>query len=191
MSGLVKFAAIALGAAFCGIYSAQALQDGRYGWFKDDIGTWETWPSAGTNNADPYTRAHFVAVQQLPISRFETLEFETSKTKFGNAIEANCTYTISGRLPAMRRWSLSAYSVDNDEVGSATGNNSLSSDHAIHLSNGQFAVTLSATPASGNWLQPNGDGEQRLLLRYFGSTRRVSGKILADDLPDIERKGCQ
>jgi hypothetical protein len=191
VSGLVKFAAIAIGAAFCGVYSAQALQDGQYGWLKQSVASWESWPSAGSASVDPYTRAHFVAVQRLPISRFETLEFETTNSSDGEELDAGCTYSITGRLPPMRRWSLSAYAIDQAAASAATGNNSLTSVQATYLPDGRIVITLSPNPASGNWLSPNGVGEQRLLLRFFNSTQRVSGRILPDDLPRVERTGCQ
>lgn len=190
MGGLTKFTVVAILAAFAGVYAAEALRSGGYEIFERQLGQWQTWPAAGTPSADPYTRGHFIASGRLPLSRFEALELEARHDAAGQPLSSDCTYRIAGTLPPVRRWSLSSYNVDEAQNTHASSNSTLNSLQVQSKPDGQVELTLSVFPVTGNWLHPNGEGNQTLLLRLFNPTYSAGRDTIATAPLAIERLSC-
>lgn len=190
MGSLAKFIAVAIIAIIAGVYAAGKIRDGSYDLVGRKLGPWQTWPGAGTPNADPYTRAHFVSSQRLPLSRFEVLELEARFGSTGSAISSSCSYRIVGQMPPVRRWSLSSYNVDDAENTANGVNSTVTSAQANLKADGRLELMLSTSPQTGNWLRPNGDGDQVLVLRLFNPTYSAGRDSIGGPPLTIERVAC-
>lgn len=190
MGFLTKLTAVAIMAVIAGVYTAGALRDGGYQLIERQIGQWRTWPAAGTPSADPYTRGHFIASKRLPLSRFEAIELEARIGSADQRLNSSCSYKIVGQMPPVRRWSLSSYNADDTENTLQGSNSTLSSSQATIRPGGFLELTLSAQPHSGNWLRPNGSGDQVLVLRLVNPTYSAGRDTIATAPLKIQRLSC-
>jgi hypothetical protein len=75
VSGRIKLALICLIGMAIGLFSARYIANGGFDLVAASQGPWKTWPSAGLNNMDPYTKAHFLAAGRLADNRREIVEY--------------------------------------------------------------------------------------------------------------------
>ncbi len=81
--------------------------------FQQHYGPWSYSPLAGSEAADPYTRALVARTGLLALSARETIYFQLNEDEHGRPLDESCVYELSGgRLPA-RWWSLTIYAPDN------------------------------------------------------------------------------
>jgi hypothetical protein len=102
MRSVIKIAAVLLVGSLIGLATAYHMLSGRYGFIAHSKGSWIVWDAAGATRVDPYTRAHFLLRGRLPISHFETVEFEARRDDEGKELDSDCVYTIAAPKPPSR-----------------------------------------------------------------------------------------
>ncbi len=191
MRSIVKVAVFLVGSCAAGLVSAQQLIDGKAGLFTQTTGAWKTWVAAGTRNSDPYTRARFLTAGKLAVSRFEAIEFEARNDDEGRQLQARCSYTLSGRMPSSRWWSLSGHESTSSAVTEATSGGLLTSLDAIYDQDNRLKVAVAQDPQAGNWLVPPGSGSFVLVLRLYNPYYPAGQDRYAGALFDIKRETCR
>ena len=153
-------------------------------------GPWITWPSAGSTEADPYTRAHFAANGHLPLTVFEAITFRTTTDDNGQPLEQNCRYKVEGRAFKARWWSLTAYETDHRVIQNAAQRYSFNSHNIIYKGQGEFEIAISDEARPGNWLPLRSSGRFQLTLRLYNPSSDARSNLKQLILPKIRRTGC-
>lgn len=155
------------------------------------IGEWTAFPSIGTADADPYSRARVAREGLLALGRAEGLAFTARADSSGDTLRRECTYRIEGPVPPARFWTLYAADPSGAVVrGGALRPGALHSYQLIRLADNSVTISAGAHPAPGNWLALSGSGPMTLELTFF-DTPIASGSGAADIvLPSIVREGC-
>ncbi|MFC0210577.1 DUF1214 domain-containing protein [Chelativorans intermedius] len=154
-------------------------------------GPWVAFPSAGSREADPYSRARFARQGGIPLGRSEGIAFTAGSDSQGRALRRDCTYRIEGPMPAARFWTLHAADAAG-RVLPPFGRRraALHSRMVLRFSDDGFLIVVSPHPAPANWLAVTGEGGMRLVLTLY-DTPVASGARLGElTLPQIARTGC-
>jgi len=191
MSPLVRFTVFAIVGVAGGYYSAQAvISDGVTG-LTLTKGPWTAWSQAGTEDSDPYTRAHFAQRGILPLSKFEAISFSAKVDSSGAAFLPECDDKIEGiRLPA-RAWTLTLLDKDNKQLSNPSHRSSYNSNNVVRRSDESFTITLSQSALPGNWIplqNVTGFNLQLDLFNTFGDARNDPSTI---PVPIITRGNCR
>ncbi len=191
-----------------GVYVAIALAIGLCtAWYMIDYGSsltvvrdgpWQRWTIAGAPGADPYTKAHFARAGWLPVSTVVAHYHFATADSSGEALYADCDYTISGPAPAGRRWSLAAFDMQGRAIPSGPGQQVITSSMALPGPEATITIQLSQTTSPGNWLGLTGSSRMQLLLAQYGrsdkavkSATGVTETSKRQPLPSIVRDGCR
>ncbi len=191
MKNLVKFAFFLIAAVAFGMASAQQIFEGKVGLFVQRSGSWITWPAAGSLQTDPYTRSHFLTRGKLPVSRFEAVEFEARADDTGKNLDADCIYTLKGRMPTARWWSLSSHVLTQRQDQSFEPEPVLSSMHAIYDEDDTISIKVARNPQPGNWLQLPESSDFRLILRLYNPVGTRDKGTYSGALFSINRETCR
>lgn len=191
MIGRIKLALTCLIGIAAGLWSAHYVTAGGFDLVARADGPWWTWPTAGLNTMDPYTKAHFLATGRLPDNRREIVEYEAWSDSDGRPLDAACTYTVQGHFDWSRWWSISVTRKGTVEPRHAGRAHSLDSGEIVFQPDDTALISVSAQAASGNWLAiPNG-GDVGLLLRFYDPTPGTRERPGIHSLPTIVRRDCQ
>lgn len=191
MNGLVKFVIAAVGGLGAGLVSAQMLIDGSGDLFSTRDGPWTSWPTAGTRSSNPYVRGHYLTHDRLPISQFEINELEARVDDDGAGLDGNCAYTISGKAPKARWWSIYSFSESNSNLDAFPKRVGINSQQLFFQTDGSYSINLSRTPKTGNWLIPANSGSFVLVLRHYNPGRSIANQFKFDNLPSIKKGECR
>lgn len=179
---------IALGLGFGATWLA--IHNG-HGFSRIDAGVWSTWTKAGSIDADPYTKAIIAVSGEIPLQAVEGLTFVSQKDDDGAAFLPQCTYVISGTLPAARLFVLTAYTFDGQLIANNALHYSLTSNEIVRDHAGNFEIIVSATVQPGNWLPVHKTQPFKLFLRlYDASVGRTAPEIQASIVLKTFKKGC-
>lgn len=154
-------------------------------------GSWVTWPSAGSTNADPYTRAHFAASGHLPLTAFEAVTYRADTDDTGEGLDQSCEYIVEGRAPNARWWSLTAYAKDLRTMKNPAGRYSFNSRNLVFTAQGEFRIVLAADARPGNWLPLQKSGGFQLTFRLYNPDPEIRNNPSDADLPKIKKVVCQ
>jgi hypothetical protein len=162
-----------------GLLSAQYMMEkasvaspvANSGWKEIRVGT-------GDLNAT-YLAGHFLRRGQLPPPKGSRFYVRTNDDE-GNSLRGDCLVVLDGAFPVSRWWFVSA--------SSGAGRTSFDASQAVREVAGETVVSLSASPAPGNWLAPPSGGSYELQLVLFGMTDDASGST--PSLPRVKRQGC-
>src|ERR1700742_634385 len=72
-------------------------------------GAWSAIANEGGPDVDAYALAALAHRGEAPLSIADGLAFRTSEDDEGNPLSGACSYVISGTVPPVRVWSLSAF----------------------------------------------------------------------------------
>lgn len=155
------------------------------------IGSWTAFPSRGTPEADPYSKARFSRYADLALGRAEGLVFMARRDDSGEALRLECDYRLEGALPPARFWTLFARD-DEDRVltpsnGRAPALHSLA---LLRLPDSSVSTIVSRHARPGNWLAVNGSGSFSLVLTLYDTAITSSARIAEVELPRILRESC-
>lgn len=155
------------------------------------IGQWTAFPSLGTADADPYSKARVAREGILALGRAEGLTFTAERDANGEVLLRQCSYEIEGPFPPARFWTL--YASDSSGKVVPGGEQRLGAIHSyqfIRFTENSNLISAGRHPAPGNWLALSGTGPMKFLLTFF-DTPIASGTGAADVLlPTITRTGC-
>ena len=153
------------------------------------IGSWVTWPKAGTVAIDPYARAIMAETGEVPMAAAEGVLLIADRDQSGHALSGECEYRVSGRMLPARLWSISVTSPEGLPPASPIGRSGFTSGGLLRDGEGGFTLRLSHLARAGNWL-PVPEGPFRLALHLYDAVL-ASGGDQEKPLPRIERIGCR
>lgn len=184
---LIALIAVALGVGF-GL-SWYALAEGRqFGAFR--FGPWASWPQAGSNTPDPYTRAHMAREGTLQLGQSEGLQFIAETDNSSAPLTRNCSYTIRGTTPVATFWTLVALDEAGVNIARPDGPPALHSARIARAPDGSLVLHVSRTLSPQNWLEITGEGPFSLALTFYDTAIFGGFGPSVETLPTIERGVC-
>lgn len=153
-------------------------------------GPWTTWPSVASQDADPYTRAHFAGTGKLALTSFEAITFRAETDGEGDSLDLTCTYSIGSGALSARWWSITVYGHDGRPIANPADRHSFNSTNTVRKTDGSFLISVSGDVQAGNWIPVMGSGDFFILLRLYNADRRLSGNLEGAALPTITREKC-
>jgi hypothetical protein len=183
--------AIALVIAFGGgIWSTILALNATIGFGAIKLGAWEAFPEAQTAEADPYARSHRANAGKLLYASAEGLAFTASVDDAGERLTGECTYSISGKTPAARFWTMFAASLDAPAPSPlADLPAALNSRTVLYGQDGGFEIRAGRAAAAGNWLAVP-PGRFRLTLTLLDTPTAGSSGLIDLSMPSIKKIGC-
>lgn len=109
---LAWIATLIVGVALGGASAWAALALGGSS-FSKQYGAWSHNSAAGSQAADPYTRAIIAREGLLALSAREALYFTLARDERGRPLNEACIYDLSGPDPDARWWSVTLYADDD------------------------------------------------------------------------------
>jgi len=156
-------------------------------------GPWSAWYSAGSPDADPYTKARVARSGRLPVVSTTQMEFIARTDGNGDPLEAACHYSVIIPEVSALWWSLALYNGEGDLIESRAGRHAFNSKNALPDSKGDVTVALGPSPRAGYWLPTGGGGNLMLVFKVFrpyDTADLASGEMPLDILPRIEQVDC-
>lgn len=154
------------------------------------IGLWEAQPSAGTEDADPYSRARLARAGELPLGSGEGLQLTAVQDRAGASLQGGCAYRLVGRTPPARLWTVVVEGADGSPLAGRPGTRALGSEAILRSPDGAFTLHFAPEPRPGNWLSSEHDGPIRLVVRLYDTTARTVTGATSFAMPDIVAEGC-
>ncbi|MBO6637917.1 MAG: DUF1214 domain-containing protein [Roseitalea sp.] len=185
--------AYVLGLAFAlGGLSAWTVTDRFPGFSALSIGQWTGFPLAGSQNADPYARAHAARNGGIALGAAEGVAFGASRDSDGEPISGTCSYVIEGRLPSSRLWTLRMIDQNGRTLDAPAGRSARTHSRAIvHDAEEGVRIAVSETPEPGNWLHLDHRGPARFILTLYDTSITTSTGLIDFAMPDIRQVGCR
>jgi hypothetical protein len=157
-------------------------------------GPWRTDPAIGSALAPPYLRAAISVAAVLALDSAEVLYFFAFTDSDGRGLRSGCSYTIEGREPDARWWSITAYRRNGYLPATSTGRYSVEATSVARRADGTFSAKVtggSATAATAGDIVLAEDTAFNLMLRLYVPGREMSSAPAAAILPTIRRTGCR
>lgn len=154
-------------------------------------GVWVAHPKAGTDQADPYSAAIFARTLRIPMGSGEGLAFYAVVDDRGQLLDPSCTYTISGKTPPARLWTLTAVDQQLELLATDAGRSYLTSEDVLRSSDGRFEIVASRKARPGNWLPTGLGGGLVFALRLYDTPLTTGAGIADPVMPSIIRGDCQ
>lgn len=155
-----------------------------------EVNGWRGSMLAGSDAADPYTRAAIArhGLLALPAERAFYLSRDTDAA--GARLTDGCTYRISGeRLPA-QWWSLTLYDETGFLARNEDGAHSIDATRTQSGADGRWEAFIGPVRAPGPWISNTGSGAFSVLLRLYAATPAALSAPEAIPVPQIERIAC-
>ncbi len=159
------------------------------------LGSWSTWPNAGTADTDPYSRARLARNGELPLGAGEGLALYASTDSNGDRLLGRCSYMIEGQTPPARLWTLTLENVSSTRPGARQARTAIGSDKIIRNADGSFQISVAPIPKAGNWLSSAGPGQtaggMRIVVRLYDTTARTLTELTDFTMPEIRLRSCR
>ena len=154
-------------------------------------GIWAAWPHAGDVDADPYSQAIHARAGILPMGRDEGISFTTSTDNSEELLAGNCIYTMRGRIPQARLWTLTLVNKSGEIVTNPANRFGLNSRTLTRNEDGTFSLIIAQLAQPGNWLPIGSDNRFTLVLRLYDAQIAKGTDFATITLPTVQRKNCQ
>lgn len=152
---------------------------GSYGLTPDvENPAWAEWQVNGSDTRLVYSLGHFLSGGQLPPPKLAR-SFVRTTDDSGSRLSSDCVYLIEGKITPARWWTMSV-----NQAGGLAGHTVLTAGEAVVEKDDVLKVTISAHPAPGNWIEPEGGS---ITLTYT-INEAPNGQTV--QLPSITKKGC-
>lgn len=179
---------IAVGGGAASVWYALRAQEGVGA---VTIGSWTAYPSMGTPDADPYSKARAAREGLLALGRAEGIAFFAGRDAGGEPLSRKCSYLVEGSAPPARFFTL--YAADPSlQVLSAERRRkpAMQSLDLLRNADNSFAIAIGPDATPGNWLPVFGEGPMLLVLTFYDTP--IAGSIGVEDvaLPQVLRTGC-
>jgi hypothetical protein len=152
-------------------------------------GPWKTSLATGSSEGGMYQRASVAVHGLLALNRSETIYYTANTDSAGERLSGACRYTVTGRDPPARWWSITAYGADDYLIPNAAGRYSVSKNSVARAGDGTFSVTVAKSGSGANWIPP-GDGPFSLSLRLYNPDAKVAADPAHVALPTITKVNC-
>ncbi len=181
LAALVVGSAAGLALTWASVFAA------HFGAVRD--GPWETSLATGSSESGPYLRAYVAIHGLLALNRSETIYYNASRDSGGNALTGNCDYSIVGRDPDARWWSITPYGSDDFLIPNPARRFSVSMN-SVARRGGGFVIAVSPSGSDANGL-PVGNGPFSLTLRLYNPGAGVTADPAHAALPQIRKESCR
>jgi hypothetical protein len=178
-----------------GVGSVYYALDRSEGFGALHAGQWTAYPSAGTPEADPYTKARDARSGALALGAAEGVTFHAGRDDKGRLLDRRCTYQITGDTPVARFWTL--YAGDRSLAPLPPEPDMLPALHSRALlrhQDGSFIITVSPRAQPGNWLPVAGSGVFTLVMTFYDTPAASSTGLSELAMPTIslvpDEGGC-
>ncbi|MGD9913845.1 MAG: DUF1214 domain-containing protein [Rhizobiaceae bacterium] len=181
--------AIAIGGGAASVWYALQAQEGVGA---VTIGGWTAFPSIGTPDADPYSKARVAREGMLALGHAEGLIFIAHRDSAGALLDRKCSYRIEGATPPARFWTLYAGDPSQTVLASARWPApAIQSQNVLRLADNTISVAFGPHPMPGNWLPVDGDGAYTFVLTLYDSPLSNNPVFSEVELPQVLRTGCE
>ncbi|WP_017665933.1 DUF1214 domain-containing protein [Porphyrobacter sp. AAP82] len=155
-----------------------------------DVGGWRSDFAAGSEAADPYTRARVARHGLLALAKTEAVYFTRAADDAGAPLREACTYRLSGGPMPAGWWSVTLY--DRQSMLPPNTDGALSIDATRGGGGAWSALIAPARPAGeGLWISSRGAGTFDLTLRlYMPEAGLLTDPDAALSPPRLERLSC-
>ena len=148
-------------------------------------GPWQTDLALSSGKASLYTRAAAARQTPLALRASEALYFVAHTDSAGNELRRGRTYSIVGRDPEARWWSVAAYN-NNHLIPNPRHRYSFSRDSVRRDADGHWVIRFSPREQRENWLPGSTeDGRLKLVLRCYDPAPSLLENLGGADLPVI------
>ena len=191
MTTLLKAILAAAAGLALGLWATQALLADGGPFDVVQLGAWSVATRSGAIDADPYTRASLERSGEIPLALGEGLRLIARVDDDGRPLRARCLYRVAPRTPAARYWTLEVVDRKGYPIDNPSGRFVFRSSEILRESDGSFAIFVSASAHSGNWLPVGADRPFALALRLYDSPlSATAGGIEKAAAPTITRESC-
>jgi hypothetical protein len=156
-------------------------------------GVWTAWPSSGSPEPDPYSKAVFAREGRIPLAAASGLRFLATRDEDGAALVGSCSYQLGGPTPPAQFWTLTLLGPDGFVPPQAPERRGFTSAELLRAGDGSFTIDVAAQARPGNWLPVSGEGRFTLMLSFYEtplSTAIQTGSP-APPLPTIVKTSCR
>ena len=167
-----------------------ALTDGKL-FGTVEIGPWTAWRDVGRPAPDPYTRAFIVRSGGLELGAGEGLQFVATTDDDGRALTRACSYTVTGRTPTARFWTLVAVASDTGALlARPDGPPAMVSSRLARGDDGGIEINIGTQLQPRNWYELTGSGPYSLMLTLYDASSPSGATPGNFVLPAIQRGRC-
>jgi hypothetical protein len=152
-------------------------------------GPWRTILTTGSAESGPYARAWVAVHGLLALDRKETVYYTATTDSGGTRLDGHCIYHVTGRDPAARWWSITAYGADDFLIPNSARRYSVSRNSIERREDGSFVAAVARGPAGANWI-PVDEGSFSLTLRLYNPEFAVQSNPAGANLPRIVKVSC-
>jgi hypothetical protein len=152
-------------------------------------GPWKTNLLIGSSGGSIYTRASVAVHGLLALNRSETVYYTAATDDGGERLNGQCTYTVAGRDPPARWWSITVYGTDDYLIPNPANRYSISKTSVMRGVGGSFVAPI-APKASGPNALPTGGQKFSLTLRLYNPDAAVVADPAHVPLPSIKKVSC-
>lgn len=155
------------------------------------VGAWTGSTLAGSTDADLYTRARVALDGLLALGREETMYYVARHDDQGRALRSRCQYTVKGRPPGARWWSITAYAEDLFLFDVPPGRFSINGNRVRLDGDGRFTLRTGPVAPEGapDWLPTPGDRGLVLTLRLYNPGPELQAAPGQLEAPSIQATG--
>lgn len=192
MRNLIKLCLTILSGALLGLGATYVSIAPKPSFGAIHAGAWTVWPRIGSTAIDPYARAAVARSGEVPLGLSEGVMFIARTDDSGAALLGECTYRVSGPIPAGRFWTLVPNTLDGYLIDNAAKRYAFASREITRNVNGSFQIFIGRSAHSGNWLPIGNIGQYQLVLRVYDTTLSATASTLDKSLmPSIVRETCR
>ncbi len=174
-----------------GLFATYMAVERGYGFGAVIAGAWTAWPKTGSPEADPYARAVMARSGEIPLGLAEGLMFVASADDDGRPFDPRCDYTIRGRLPPARAWTITVMSPGGFLIRNEIGRYGFTSGEIVRERETPVSITISRSARPGNWLPLGEETPFIVVLRLYDTIVRASASAIeARTMPSVQRGVC-
>lgn len=155
------------------------------------VGGWAAQPLMGTPDADPYTKARIARQGVLALGRAEGMPFIALTDSAGTPLRAECEYTVEGKVPPSRFWTL--FPVDRSMRSLAsdpTRRAAISSLELVRAADDAVTIAVGPRPRPGNWMAVRAEGPMAFVLTLYDAPIAGNADFAGLEMPQVIRMRC-
>ncbi|MFC5067776.1 DUF1214 domain-containing protein [Flaviflagellibacter deserti] len=154
-------------------------------------GPWRAEATEGSPGVDAYTLAALAQRGEAPLAVADGLTFRAETDSDGNRLDGRCSYLVTGAMPTVRVWSISAYDERGNPLDNPAQRHGFTKGEAMKSESGDISIAVGASARGGDWI-PTGSADRfMLILRVYDTTAgAIAGGRSTPELPAIRRTGC-
>ena len=151
------------------------------------IGQWHASPLYGSADADPYARAQRSRAALLPLGTAEGQRFVLRYDTNGTKLDPRCDYSLQGKVPASRFWTLHASDLQDRPLPRKQGlPQVLHSQMIWYRDDSSLLVSVSSTAQSENWLAINANRPYQLVITLYDTSLGSSVGFENPQMPELK-----